>query len=136
MDHIALYRPGTGIFWVLKNTNGTFSAVYGEGDPGNGLGNYNLKSPGDVAMAFDWNRSGKNDHVALYRPGTVMFWVVKRAQGAFQSVFAEQAVGEFDLKNPEDKTLAFDYDGSKQSDHSVLYRPNGSGTIWILKHTG
>jgi hypothetical protein len=27
-DHLALYRPGTGIFWILQNDHGVFSPVY------------------------------------------------------------------------------------------------------------
>lgn len=137
MDHIALYRPGTGTFWVLRNINGAFSPVYQQGDPGRGIGGYDLRSRDDVAMAFDWDQSGKNDHVALYRPGTGTFWVVKRNRGLFSPVFQEgdpgQGVGGYDLKSRADKIIAFDYDGSGKSDHLVLYRTNGSGTIWILK---
>lgn len=29
-DHLCFYRPGKGIFWILKNENGPFRAVYSE----------------------------------------------------------------------------------------------------------
>jgi hypothetical protein len=35
-----------------------------------GIGGYDLKSPADRAFAFDYDSSGKLDHLALYRPGT------------------------------------------------------------------
>jgi len=47
-----------------------FAAVYQQGDPGNGIGGYDLKSPADRVFAFDYVGSGKLDHLALYRPGT------------------------------------------------------------------
>ncbi|KAF7553831.1 hypothetical protein G7Z17_g3347 [Cylindrodendrum hubeiense] len=123
MDHIALYRPATGTFWVLRNNNGAFSPVLSVGDPGSGIGGYDLRSPADVAIAFDWNRSGKNDHVALYRPGTGTLWVLKHVQGGFQAVYSEgdpgRGAGGYDLKSTQDKLLAFDYDGSKQSNHLI-----------------
>jgi hypothetical protein len=50
---LALYRPGTGTIWILKNENGVFSPVFHEGDPGNGIGGYNLTSPADRVFAFD-----------------------------------------------------------------------------------
>ena len=40
---------------------------------------YDLKSRDDVAFAFDWDSSGRADHIALYRPGTGTFWVLKHA---------------------------------------------------------
>jgi hypothetical protein len=54
LDHLALYRPGTGTIWILKNTGGAFAPVYHQGDPGNGIGGYDLKSPADRAFAFDY----------------------------------------------------------------------------------
>ncbi|CAM1500910.1 Fc.00g100720.m01.CDS01 [Cosmosporella sp. VM-42] len=139
MDHIALYRPGTGTMWILRNQDGNFSPVYNQGDPGNGIGAYDLRSPADVAFAFDWDRSGKNDHICLYRPGTGTLWVLERFGVVFKPVYAEGAPGKgaggYDMASPDDKVLAFDYDGVKQANHLVLYRSNGTGTIWILKHT-
>ncbi len=76
-DHIALYRPGTGTMWILKNSGGTFSPVYAQGAPGNGIGGYDLKSPADRAFAFDYDHSSKPDHIALYRPGTGTMWILK-----------------------------------------------------------
>jgi hypothetical protein len=109
------------------------------GDPGNGIGGYDLKSPADAAFAYDWDHSGKMDHVALYRPGTGTFWVVKRnkSSGEWNAVYNEgdpgAGVGGYDLKSPQDKMLAFDYESSGKSDYVISYRTNGSGTIWILK---
>jgi hypothetical protein len=138
MDHIALYRPARGTFWVLRNNRGTFSPVMAVGDPGNGIGGYDLASPADVAMAYDWDHSGKNDHVALYRPGTGTLWVLERLQsGGFKSVYATgdpgKGVGGYDLKSLEDELLAFDYQSSGRSDYLVAYR-SGRGTVWILEH--
>lgn len=138
-DHIALYRPGRGTFWVLQNNGGNFSAIMSVGDPGDGIGGYDLQSPSDLAFAYDWENSGKMDHIALYRPGTGTFWVVQRlpASGEWKAVYSEgdpgAGVGGYDLKSSQDKMLAFDYDSSGKNDHLISYRTNGSGTIWILK---
>jgi hypothetical protein len=80
MDHLVLYRPGTGTIWFLKNTRGTFSAVFppSTGSPGNGIAGYDLADPADQAFAFDYDGSGKMDHLVLYRPGTGTFWILKR----------------------------------------------------------
>lgn len=139
MDHIALYRPGTGTFWCLRNIQGVFSPVMSVGDPGNGIGGYDLKSRADVAFAYDWDHSGKKNHVALYRPGTGTFWVLKHlgAGPDFSPVYSQgdpgNGVGNYDLKSPRDKIYAFDYEHSGTEDYLVCYRTNGSGTIWILK---
>ncbi|KAK0708425.1 hypothetical protein B0H67DRAFT_496985 [Lasiosphaeris hirsuta] len=138
MDHIALYRPGTGTFWVVRNNGGVFRAVFSVGDPGIGIAGFNLKSVSDVAFAYDWTHSGRSDHVAFYRPGTGTFWVVARDGGGWRAVHAEgdpgAGVGGFDMKSEQDKMYAFDYKGSGLADHLVVYRTNATGTIWILKH--
>ena len=138
-DHLALYRPGTGTIWILKNTAGTFSPVYAEGDPGAGIGGYDLLSPADRAFAFDYNSSGRLDHLVLYRPGTGTIWILKRTGSSFTAVYAQgdpgAGGGGFDLLSPADRAFAFDYNSSGKLDHLALYRP-GTGTIWILKRTG
>jgi hypothetical protein len=137
LDHVVLYRPGTGTIWIIKNSNGVFHPVYSQGDPGTGIGGYDLKSPADRAFAFDFDHSGKLDHIAFYRPGTGTFWIIKNSQGVFHPVYAQgdpgAGIGGYDLKSPADQAFAFDYDHSGKLDHVALYRP-GTGTIWILKH--
>jgi hypothetical protein len=137
-DHLALYRPGTGTFWILKNTDNNFTPVYDQGDPGNGIGGYDLKSDADLAFAYDYHSSGKQDHLVLYRPGTGTIWILKNVDGLFSPVYQQgdpgSGIGGYDLKSPADRVFAFDYDGSGKQDHLALYRP-GTGTMWILKNT-
>lgn len=137
-DHLCLYRPGTGTMWILRNDAGNFTPVFRQGDPGQGIGGYDLKSPADRAFAFDWNSSGKQDHIALYRPRTGTFWVVRRADpnsNVFTAVLAEgdpgRGIGGYDLKSASDRAFAFDWDGSGNMNHVALYRP-GTGTFWCL----
>lgn len=136
LDHVALFRPGTGTIWILKNSNGTFTPVYRQGDPGSGIGGYDLKSQADDIFAFDYEHSGKFDYLALYRPGTGTIWILKNRNGVFTPVYQEgdpgNGIGGYDLKSPADKAFAYDYSGKQRSDYISLYRP-GTGTIWILK---
>jgi len=139
LDHIVLYRAGTGTIWILKNNGGVFTPVFAHGAPGNGIGGYDLASPADQAFAFDYDGSGKLDHIALYRPGTGTIWILSNNGGQFQAVYAQgdpgHGIGGYDLASPADRAFAFDYDGSRKLDHLALYRP-GTGTIWILKNSG
>jgi len=120
----------------LKNTGGIFSPVYQQGEPGNGIGGYDLRSSYDRAFAVDFDHSGKLDYIALYRPGTGTIWILKNSGGTFAPVYAQgdpgRGIGGYDLKSSNDKAFAFDYNHSGKLDHVVLYRPN-TGTIWILK---
>ena len=137
LDHLTLYRPGTGSFWILKKTDGVFHPVYQQGDPGYGIGGYNLKSRQDQAFAFDYDHSGNLDHLALHRPGTGTIWILKNTNGVFHPVYQQgdpgYGIGGYDLKSRHDQAFAFDYDYSGKLDHLVLDRPGGK--IWILKET-
>jgi hypothetical protein len=137
LDHLVLYRPGHGAIFILKNSGGQFSPVYAQGDPGNGIGGYDLKNAADQAFAFDYDGSGKLDHLVLYRPGAGTIYILKNTGGQFSTVppSGGTGIGGYDLKNTADRVFAFDYDGSGKLDHLVLYRP-GHGTIYILKNSG
>ena len=136
LDHLALYRPGTGTIWILRNQNGNFIPVYQQGDPGIGIGGYDLKSTADLAFAFDYDKSGKLDHLVLYRPGTGTIWILKNSNGQFTPVYQQgdpgAGIGFYDLRSPADLVYAFDYNKTGNQDHLALYRP-GTGTMWILK---
>jgi len=136
----SLYRPGTGIAWILKhNSDGTFSDIYwqGQSSTGYGLGSspnfdYDLSSTADRGFAFDYDSSGKQDHLAFYRPGASIFWAFQNSGGIFSAVYATNTgVGvqpnpTYDLTSPADQIFPFDWDGSGKQDHLVLYRP-GTG---------
>ena len=137
LDHLALYRPGTGTMWILENKCGVFTAVYAQGSPGAGIGGYDLASSADRAFAFDYTHSGKLDHLVLYRPGTGTMWILENKCGVFTAVYAQGSpgagIGGYDLGSPADRAFAFDCSSSGNPDHIVLYRP-GTGTIWILQN--
>jgi len=56
----------------------TFTAVYHQGDPGSGIGGFDLSNGGDRLFAFDYGGTGKLDHLVCYRPGTGTIWVLKK----------------------------------------------------------
>jgi hypothetical protein len=138
LDHLALYRPGTGTIWILRNSAGVFTPIYQRGDPGDGIGGYNLASPADRVFAFDYSSSGKLDHLALYRPGTGTIWILRNDAGMFTPVYQRgdpgDGIGGYNLASPADRVFAFDYSSSGRLDHLVLYRRTGTGTIWILRN--
>ena len=151
LDHLAIYRPGNGIFWILEKTSNAdpseqavYIPVYQQGDPtagidGAGIGNYPLTSTADRAFAFDYEGSGKLDDLALYCPGTGVFWILQNAgtgnTRTFTQVYplpGETGIGGYNLTDPADRAFAFDYEGTGNLDDLVLYRP-GTGIIWILQ---
>ena len=139
LDHIVLYRPGRGAIYILKNNNGQFSPVYRQDDPGGGIGGFDLKSPADSAFAFDYDRSGRQDHIVIYRPGKGAIFILKNVSGVFSPVYQQidpgNGIGGYDLLSAADQAFAIDYDHSGRLDHIVLYRP-GKGAIFILKNNG
>jgi hypothetical protein len=146
LDHLTCYRPGTGTIWILKKVSDNdspdaFAAVYHQGDPGSGIGGFDLGDWRDQVFAFDYGATGKLDHLVCYRPGTGMIRILKKVSDsdspdAFAAVYHQdnpgRGIGGFDLSNGGDRLFAFDYGGTGKLDHLVCYRP-GTGTIWILK---
>ena len=133
-DHLVAYRPGSGAVRILANREGIWIPKFAQALFG--IGGYDLRSPSDLAFAYDFDHSGKLDHIVLYRPGTGTIWILKNVGGFFTPVYrtAESGIGGYDLKSPADRILAFDYEHSGNLDHLVCYRP-GYGLVWILKNT-
>jgi DNA-binding winged helix-turn-helix (wHTH) protein len=119
LDHLVLYRPGEGHISIWKNAKGTLIPVY----EGMGVGGYDLTSTNDRALAFDYDHSGKLDHLLLYRPGTGLLSVLKNSGGTFIPVSQGVGMKGYDLMSPRDRVVAFDYDHSGMLDHLVFYRP-------------
>jgi hypothetical protein len=147
LDHLVLYRPGNGIIWILKNTNGVFTPVI---NSSNGIGGYNLTNGDDRIIPFDYYGTGKAKQLVCYRPSTGIIWILNNTapQGStpnFTPIFkSTTGIGGYNLgvgtsvvnSNfiPGDQVFPYDYDGSGKLDHLVLYRP-GNRIIWILKNT-
>jgi hypothetical protein len=137
LDHLVFYRPGGRMISIYKkNKDGNFESVY---ESTTGICRYDLASPADRAFAFDYDGSGKLDHLVLYRPGGRALDIFKKQNdGSFKEVYyTRNGVGRFDLASGDDRALAFDYGGSGKLDHLVLYRPGGSAVdIFKKKNDG
>src|SRR5262249_35712607 len=87
-----LYRPGRGAAAVLRsNGAGTFKTAYFAADDGpappNGIGQYDLLSSSDRALAFDYDGDG-NEDLFLYRPGTGAAAVARsNGDGTFETAY-------------------------------------------------
>lgn len=135
LDHLVLYRPGTGAIFILRRAERPrrfFQAVYSQGDPGAGIGTYDLLSPNDRIIPFDFNHNGRLDHLVMYRPGGGAIHILRNAGGTFQAAFASGAgIGGFNLASPADRVIPFDFNANGRPDHLLLYRP-GARTVRIL----
>jgi hypothetical protein len=134
-DHLVCYRPGTGAVFVLKNNYGVFTPVYRQGDPGNGIGDFDLKNSVDLLFAFDYKSTGKADHLVCYRPGTGRISILKNSGGQFVVVYTStNGIGGYDLRNSADRMFAIDFDRDGKADHLACYRP-GAGVFYILENS-
>ncbi len=131
-DHLLFYRSGQGVVGVWTNVGGRLSPV---SIPAAGSVDRPLAaSATGQAFAFDYDHSGKLDHLVVYRPGDGAAVMLKNVGGTFAPVYEGRGLGGYDLKSPSDRMLAIDYDGSGRLDHLLLYRP-GAGVASILENT-
>ncbi len=152
LDDLVLYRPGKGIFWILKRNitkdgTVTFERVYPKkGEPNAGVGGFDLASGADRVLAFDYEGTGHLDDLVLYRPGEGAIFILQRngtekdgITPKFKAVYQQpqrgKGIGGFDLTSDADRVFAFDYEGTGHLNDLVLYRP-GEGAIFILQRNG
>jgi len=130
-DDLICYRPGTKLIWILRNNhNGTFTPVF---QSTVGIGGFNLDQGQDKIFGFDYDGSGKADHLLLYRAGGAAVWILKNTNGVFTPVFQSgSGIGGYNMDNGNDQIVPFDYYSNGKLDHLVCYRP-GSGALWIIE---
>jgi hypothetical protein len=133
-DHLLLYRPGAGIAYVVKRSGNAYVRVFSSAD---GIGGFDLRNAADRVVPFDYNGTGKLDHLVAYRPGYGTAYIVKKGAGnTFTRVSASSTgLGTFDLRNAADQVVAFDYAGTGRRDHLLLYRP-GAGIAYVVRRSG
>jgi len=135
-DHLVLYRPGANRVTVLKHqTDGSFSAVL---NSSSGIAGLSVTEASDRLVAFDYDQSGKEDHLVAYRPGWSLVAVVEhRSDGSFAPVFtSDQGIGGFDLSGGSDDLVPFDF-GHDGSARYLLGLHLGSGSAVVVgRRTG
>jgi len=88
-----------------------------------GVGGYDLASPADRVVAYDYDGSGKLDHLVCYRPGTGAIFIVKKnADGTFAAVYRQGDPGGAGIGGY-----------SQQADFSDAYLPNADFTWATLR---
>ena len=123
-----------------------FEAVYTVGDngstPPNGIAGYDLLSPADQVLKFDYD-GDHNEDLFLYRPGKGAAWVAhSNGDGTFAAVYnvgdngsaPPNGIAGYDLLSTADRVLKFDYNGDGKED-LFLYRP-GKGAAWVARSNG
>jgi len=114
--------------------------------PHTGIGGYNLTSPLDQVLAFDYEGAGNLDDLVLFRAGSGTAWVLQNQHAippnppnfsiAFQqdgNPPVEGGIGGFDLFATVDTAFAFDFAGTQCQNYLLFYRP-GTGAVSILKN--
>jgi hypothetical protein len=104
---VSVFRPDTGVWYVLNSQNSTFTAVTF------GLGT-------DVLAPGDFDGDGKTDF-AVWRPSNGVWYVQSR------SIFRAQQFG-----TDGDIPVPADYDGDGRTDFAVFRPSNG---VWYIKNS-
>src|SRR5207244_5759810 len=105
---IGVFRPGTGIWYILRSSDGALRQVqWGAGV--------------DAPVTGDCDGDGEAD-IAVYRPGTGTWYILRSSDGALQQVQWGVA---------GDTPVPADFDSDGKADVAV-YRP-GTGTWYILR---
>ncbi|MFI2364595.1 S1 family peptidase [Promicromonospora sp. NPDC019610] len=141
---LLLYRPGAGKAVVADRVNAPhLIESYASTPPTtNGLGGFDFMGAGDQAVAFDFEHSGKQDHLLMYRPGSNTVIVAKLDRGdgidpdddVYRQVYrSTTGIGGYQL-TAADQIVALDFDHDGQQDELVIYRPGTAGTYTVVTH--
>lgn len=141
LDCLVAYRPGnvasdseSSSYRVIERaTDGTYRSLYRHKL-------LRLASTADQLIAYDYDGSGRMDHLVFYRPDGG--WVtilpgMRQAGGAWvpgaSFVYSNQGGGiaGYDMAHPQDRLIAYDNDHRGSPTDLVAYRP-GSRIAWVL----
>ena len=144
LDHLVFYHPQQdstnqkAIYIIKSNGDETFTDRYSS----DSIGEFNLTAHQIVrGFAFDFDSSGKLDHLVFYCPGEQIVYIFKsNGDGTFTQRYPTQAnpvgtgIGGYNLVVSSDQGFAFDYEGTGKLDYLVFFRP--IGVIVIMKSNG
>jgi uncharacterized protein YjbI with pentapeptide repeats len=145
LDHLVFYHPKQdttnqkAIYIIKSNGDETFTDRYS----GDSIGGFNLTAHQIVrGFAFDFDSSGKLDHLVFYCPGEQIVYIFKsNGDGTFNQRYPTQAnpvgtgIGGYNLASSSDQGFAYDYEGTGKLDYLVFFRPT-QGAISIIKSNG
>jgi uncharacterized protein YjbI with pentapeptide repeats len=119
------------------NFSGADVTVFTPACQHSGIGPYDLRSPADRIIAYDYDGTGHLDHLVCYRPRGGAIGIFKRNGASYDPVYKvydspRGGIGGYTLSDPADRIIAYDYNGTGHLDHLVCYRP-GTGTIAIIE---
>lgn len=125
------YRPGAKSAWAIKRLDRGESQYELAHESNAGVAGFDLSNAADKAIAYDFDHSGRADHVLLYRPGGRLVVIAERlADGTYAEVHRGTGIGDWPLDNAVDKMVAFDFEGDGKLDDLLVYRPGvGSTTV-------
>ncbi len=106
---LAVWRPSSGVWWVLGSSNQATSQQWGLGS--------------DIAAPGDFDGDGKTDF-CVYRPSEGNWYVMRSTDGAYYVI---------NFGTSEDKVAQADYDGDGKTD-IALFRP--SNKYWYIQRSG
>ena len=127
-DHLLVYIPGHGIFYVLAYAgNGKWTQLFGGTA---GIGGYDLMATHDKIIAYDYGSSGYRKDLICYRPGKGIFYALQNTENAgdpfIPVVESSNGVGGYDLEGPSDQLV-------EEEGGLVAYRP-GYGYVYSMTH--
>jgi hypothetical protein len=103
---IAVWRPSTGVWYVLRSSDGSFMAVQ-------------FGQSGDRIVPGDYDGDGKTDY-GIFRPSSGVWYVLRSSDSSL-------LVQTFGIS--EDIPVAADYDGDRKTDIAVWRPSNG---VWYI----
>src|SRR5262249_35601559 len=145
LDHLVFYHPKQdstkqkAIYIIKSNGDETFTDRYS----GDSVGEFNLTAHQIVrGFSFDFDSSGKRDHLVFYCPGEQIAYIFKsNGDGTFTQRYPTSAnpvgtgIGGYNLTSSSDQGFAFDYEGTGKLNYLVFFRPT-RGASSIIKSNG
>lgn len=129
------YRPGSGSFWVLKNTGTAAAPAWTAAvQSGDGVGGYDLHDVRDQVITVDDPGGTGDAYLALYRPGAGYFWWILHTSNTttFTTQFGSRTgLAGFPLTHQGDRIIAWDQSEQNFQDNILCYSP-GYGNSYTL----